>query len=256
MELGLTGKVAMVAGGSAGIGLSIARMLLREGATVAICGRDPDRLRTAEKELGNDGTVEAHPVDVRDTDAVGSWTDETARRHGGPHVVVTNGGGPPAGRTQDFDLDDYRAALELNMISHIGMVQAALPHLRQAGWGRIIMVTSETVRQIIPAFALSNIVRPGLVGYAKTLVHELGAAGITVNILAPGYTATAPVLDRLTGHDVDRQLHDIAEQAGIPLGRVATPDEIAAVATFLASEAAGFVTGTVQVVDGGRALAF
>ncbi|MGA8114204.1 MAG: SDR family oxidoreductase [Actinocatenispora sp.] len=255
MELGLTGRVALVAGGSAGIGMAVARELLREGATVSICGRDADRLRAARDELSVEGKVDTRTLDVRDTDAVRAWVDETAERHGALHVVVTNAGGPPAGRTQDFDLDGYRAALELSMLAHIGMVQAALPHLRRAGWGRVVLVTSETIRQIIPAYALSNVVRPGLVGYAKTLVHELGPAGITVNVLAPGYTATAPVLDGLQPGDVDGQLRAIAEDAGIPLGRVATPEEIAAVAAFLASDRAGFLTGTVQVVDGGRALA-
>ena len=142
-------------------------------------------------------------------------------------------------------LDEYRAAVELGLLAHIGLVQAALPHLKSAGWGRVVMITSETVRQPIPEYALSNIVRPGVVGYAKTLVRELGAGEITVNVLAPGYTATAA----LPG-----PVEEVAAGAGIPLGRVARPDEVAAAAVFLLSERAGFITGTVQVVDGGRAL--
>ncbi len=258
MDLGLAGKVALVAGGSAGIGYAIARELLVEGATVSICGRDPGRLRRAGDELAGYGKVDTRQLDVRDHDGVRDWVDRTAERHGALHIAVTNGGGPPAGATDDFDLDGYRAALELSLLSHIGMTKAALPHLRQAGWGRIIIVASETVRQPIPEYALSNVVRPGLLGYTRTLVHELGATGVTVNVLAPGYTATAPVLDGLASGqgaaDVDTQLREIAVHAGIPLRRVADPTEIAAVATFLASERAGFVTGTVQVVDGGRAL--
>jgi 3-oxoacyl-[acyl-carrier protein] reductase len=241
MDLGLAGKIALVAGGSAGIGLAIARELVQEAATVSICGRDPDRLATAVADLGAEGTA----LDVCDTDSARDWVDRTAEKHGALHLLVTNAGGPPAGATTTFDLDDYRAAVELGMLSHIGLVQAALPHLKRAGWGRILMITSETVRQPIPEYALSNIVRPGLVGYAKTLVRELGAGDITVNVLAPGYTATAA----LPGPE-----EQVAAEAGIPLGRVAAPEEIAAVAAFVLSGRAGFVNGTVQVVDGGRAL--
>lgn len=253
MELGLAGKVAMVAGGTAGIGLATARALMAEGATVSICGRDPARLAVALTELG--GTASGRALDVRDGDAVRGFVADTVAEHGALHIVVANAGGPPAGGTDAHDLDGYREALELALLSQIGLAQAALPHLRKAGWGRILLVASETVRQPIPEYALSNVVRPGLVGYAKSLVRELGASGITVNVLAPGYTATAPVLDGLSpSSDVDSQLAEVAARAGIPLGRVARPAEIAAVATFLASEPAGFITGTVQVVDGGRAL--
>ena len=243
MDLGLNGKVALVAGGSSGIGLAIARELIQEGATVAICGRDPDRLASARAELGDRATTT--PLDVCDHEAAAAWVERTAAEHGGVHLLVTNAGGPPPGTTTDFDLDGYRAAVELGMLAHIGLVQAAMPHLRKAGWGRIVMITSETVRTPIPEYALSNIVRPGLVGYAKTLVRELGAGDITVNVLAPGYTATAA----LPG-----PVEEVAAEAGIPLGRVARPDEVAAAAVFLMSERAGFITGTVQVVDGGRAL--
>lgn len=263
MDLGLTGKVAMIAGGSSGIGLAIASELLGEGATVAICGRDPDRLAAARAELSAraelaaraDGKVSTAVVDVRDNAVAADWVARTVAEHGALHIVVTNAGGPPAGSTGDFDLNDYRAAVELCLLSHIGLAQAALPHLRAAGWGRVLMIAAETIREPIPRYALSGIARSGLAGYARTLAHELGDSGVTVNVLAPGYTATAPVLDHLpAGSDRYAALRDVAIKAGIPLRRVAEPAEIAAVAAFLVSARASFVTGTVQVVDGGRAL--
>lgn len=255
MELGLTGKVALVAGGTAGIGKAIAAELLREGAIVSVCGRDQDRLTEAKAELSPLGEVTGVVADVRDSDKIRDWAERTAQTYGGLHIVVAGGGGPPAGETGQFELDDFRAALELSLLSQVNLVKAALPRLKKAGWGRILLIASETVRQPIPEYALSNVVRPGLVGYTKSLVRELGASAITVNVLAPGYTATAPVLDGLDRlSDVDSQLREIAERAGIPLGRVATPAEVAAAAVFLASDRAGFITGTVQMVDGGRSL--
>jgi 3-oxoacyl-[acyl-carrier protein] reductase len=242
MDLGLGGKVALVAGGSAGIGLAIARELNREGAAVSVCGRDRDRLIAAGAVLG--GKVTTDSVDVSDHEAARDWVERSAARQGALNILVTNASGPPIGPLADFGLDDHRAALELALISHIGLIQAALPHLKRAGWGRILIIASETVRQPIPAFALSNVARPGLVGYAKTLVRELGPGNITVNVLAPGFTATA----ELPGPEAE-----VAAAAGIPLGRVAQPAEVAALATFLLSERAGFITGTVQVIDGGRA---
>lgn len=259
MDLGLEGRVAMVGGGSSGIGLAVAKELLEEGAAVSICGRDEERLARAVKELGTVGPDErlhAAALDLRDEAAVRSWVDATVERFGALHVVVANAGSPPAGSlpTHELALPDYRAAFELCVLAQISLVSAALGHLREAREGRILLVASETVRQPIPQFPLSNVVRPALVGYMKTLVRELGAAGITVNVIAPGYTATEPVLAGMPGHDVDAELAELARTAGIPLGRIARPDEVAAVAAFLAGARASFVSGTVQVIDGGRAI--
>lgn len=241
MDLGLNGKVALVAGATSGLGLAVARTLAAEGATVSIGARDPQRLDDALATLPGDGHL-GESVDVRDAAAVTQWVDRTVTECGALHIVVANAGGPPAGAATEFDLAAYRDAVELSLLSQIGLVQEALPHLQAAGWGRVLFVTSQSVKQPMPGLALSNTARVGVVAYAKSLVAALGAGDITVNVLAPG------------SHDTPRlrQLHGGEPSAeGIPLGRVGQPDEFGAVAAFLASERASYITGTTIAVDGG-----
>jgi 3-oxoacyl-[acyl-carrier protein] reductase len=244
MDLGLSGKVALVAGGSSGLGLAVAAGLLAEGARVSVAARDRERLDTAVRRLSELGEVHGQAVDVQDESAVNRWVDTVAERFGAIHVVVANAGGPPPGMATEFDLNGYRQAMELNLLSSIGLVQRALPHLKSAGWGRILFVTSSSVRQPIPTLALSNTARAAVVGYAKSLVAALGAGDITVNVLAPGRVRT-PRLTQLPGFD------ESALAGEIPLGRIADPEEFAAVAVFLASTRASYVTGAVVPVDGG-----
>jgi 3-oxoacyl-[acyl-carrier protein] reductase len=207
VDLGLDDKVALVAGGTGGVGLAIAKELVREGATVCIGDRDPDRLERARGEV-NAGT---HVVDVRDGAAVATWIRRVAAERGGPHIVIADGGGPARGEAGVFELDGYRAAQELNLLSQIGLMQAALPYLRQAGWGRIILVGRESPRG--QENALTDVARPGLGGYARNLVRELGPGEITVNVIAPGR---------------------------------ATADQIAALAAFLCGTRAGSLSGAVH----------
>lgn len=252
MDLGLRGRVAMVAAGTSGIGLAIARRLAAEGAVVSVCGRSPDRLREAvallEKET--DGPVHGAAVDVTDHAAVESWVGEVADRFGGPHVVVANAGSPSEGGADRFGVPDYRTALELNLLSAVTLSRAALPYMRAAGYGRVLFVTSLAAKQPIPGLALSNTVRPAVVGYAKSLVHELSAAregAVTVNVIAPGMTRT-PTL-QAWAEQLDGGVAGLC--ADIPIGRLAEPEEVAAAAAFLASAPAGSITGTVLPVDGG-----
>ena len=246
MELGLSGAVAAVAGASSGLGLAVARELAAEGARVSIASRSAERIRAAEQDVASVGEVLAVPVDVRDEQAVQGWVEQTVETFGGLDIVVANAGGPPAGTATAFDLGGYREALELNLLSSIGLVSAALPHLRQSDQGRILFITSITVKQPVPGLALSNTARAGVVGYAKSLVAELADSGITVNVLAPGLTRTAR-LEELAGGNAGLD----AMAADIPLGRVGEPHEFAAAATFLASRRASFITGTVLAIDGG-----
>ncbi|HSP78487.1 MAG TPA: SDR family NAD(P)-dependent oxidoreductase, partial [Myxococcaceae bacterium] len=216
MELGLANKVALVAGGSSGLGLAVAEELAREGAHVAIGARDSEKLARAErglKELAR-GRVLASQVDLKDPSAVRGWVEDVAGRMGGLHIVVTNSGGPPPGPATKFGLEEYEEALGTVMLPPIGLARAALPHLKAAGWGRLLLITSETVCRPVSRFALSGTSRLGLVGFAQSLVQELGDCGITVNVLAPGYHRTPPV-ERTAGTDVVAWLSAMA--AHIPL---------------------------------------
>jgi 3-oxoacyl-[acyl-carrier protein] reductase len=248
MDLGLEGRTALVAGGSSGLGLAIAQEFAAEGANVAIGARGKDRLdeAAASIEEAAPGRVLATSVDVRDEQAVAAWVDEVVSRFGGLDIVVANAGGPPAGTATAFDIDGYREAIELNLVASIGLVLTALPHIRSSDQGRVLLVTSIAVKQPVPGLALSNTARTGLLGFVRSLVHDVGDSGVTVNMLAPGLTRTRR-LEELAGSATD--LDEMAQD--IPLGRIAEPEEFAAAAAFLASRRASFINGTVLAVDGG-----
>jgi 3-oxoacyl-[acyl-carrier protein] reductase len=254
VDLGLVGRVALVSGASTGLGFAIASALAAEGAHVAIGARGAERLFEAQALLEKRavGRVVATPIDIRDPAAAQSWVDGTAETFGALHIVVANSGGPVSGPPSAFGVDAYREALEVCLLPHVGLVQAALPHLRAGHWGRILLVASETIKQPTARYALSSTARPGLVGFAKALVHELGPSGITVNVLAPGYHRT-PTLERMAlgtaGADVERALETMV--AHIPLRRAGRSEDFGAIAAFLASDYASFIHGSVLLVDGG-----
>ncbi|WP_214322496.1 SDR family NAD(P)-dependent oxidoreductase [Nonomuraea sediminis] len=257
MDLGLDGKVALVAGGSSGLGLATAAELAKEGAHVAIGARDKERLEAARDELERvaRGRVHATGVDVTDRQAARRWVDEVAAELGALHIVLVSGGSPPIGPASGFEVEDYQAAVDTVLMPAVNLTLAALPHLRAAGWGRLLYVASETASVPIPPLALSGVTRAALVRFAQALAVDVGHDGITVNVLAPGHTRTPP-MERAAarlGGDLEEQLARMGHHSAI--GRLATPEEIAAVAAFLASERASFVTGAVHAIDGGASIA-
>ena len=262
MDLGLAKKVALVAGGSSGLGLAVAKELAAEGADVAIGARDRDRLTAAERDLKEvaRGRVCAASVDIFDPVATRRWVDSVAAELGSLQIVVASGGSPPAGLAWQFDLDDYKQGVGSVLFPAVGLALAALPHLRAARWGRLLFVASETASVPIPSLTLSGMARAAIVRFAQAAAAELGRDGITVNVLAPSATRTQMV-ERAAARlaalqpdsgDAEAQLRAMGRHNA--LGRIARPDEFAAVAAFLASERASFVTGGVHLIDGGASV--
>lgn len=242
MDLGLTGRRAAVAAASGGLGFAAARALAAEGVQVAICGRDPDRLAKATAELGPD----AHAIiaDVGTRQGATSFVEQAAEALGGIDILVTNAGGPPPGTFATTDMDAYLPALELNLLSVVAMCKVAVPAMQARQWGRVVAITSLSVRQPIPNLILSNTARAGATGFLKTLAREVARDGVTVNSLLPGSHATDR-LKNLHGGDLSQAAREI------PAGRVGDPADFGSCVAFLCSEQARFVTGTATPVDGG-----
>ncbi len=242
MELGLAGCTAIVCGASSGMGLAAAEALAAEGASVAMFARRREVLEREAERIGGlpvkgDLTIPQH---------LERLVQATIGAFGSIDVLVLNGGGPPPGSATTLTAEAVDDAVALLLTSHVTLVGRCLPHLRESGRGRIVAIESSSVREPLTNLALSNAVRPGVVGWLKTLARELGPDGITVNTIAPGRIDT----DRL------RSLHGpdgppTSELEHVPARRLGTPAEIAAVVAFLASDRAGYVTGTVIPVDGG-----
>ncbi|MGH9213327.1 MAG: SDR family oxidoreductase [Acidimicrobiales bacterium] len=241
MDLGIAGRRAAIAGSSAGLGFAAARALAAEGAQVALCGRNSDRLGAAAAQIEGAVPIEA---DVSSVEGATAFVEQAVEALGGIDILVPNAGGPPPGNFAATPLDAYASALALNLLSTVAMCHAAVPAMCERGWGRVVAVTSISVRQPIGDLILSNTARAGVTGFLKTLAREVAGRGVTVNSVQPGLHAT----DRL------RQLYrgDLTSAAGsIPAGAVGRPEDFGAVVAFLCSDAARFVTGAAVPVDGG-----
>ena len=257
MDLGLSGRGALVCGSTRGIGRAVARTLSQEGARVAVNGRDPEVVARAARELqaetGNPVVPCAADVSVED-DAT-RLVHQAAKGLGRLDILFCNAGGPPAAPFAAHGGDAWRHALELNLLSTVHLARAAVPLMREARWGRIICLASVAAKQPIPGLILSTTARAGVLGFAKSLADEVATAGITVNVVCPGYVATERVAEvtearaRAEGRPAEAIVRETVAQ--IPLGRLGDPDELGAVVAFLASERASYITGAVLQVDGG-----
>ncbi|HXJ05027.1 MAG TPA: SDR family oxidoreductase [Candidatus Acidoferrum sp.] len=257
MDLGLQGRVAMVAAASKGLGRAVAEELAREGASVAICARNASELAQAAAQIhGSTGREVFHQAaDVTNPAAVSQFVAAVDERFGRLDICVTNSGGPPSKLFVDTDAEDWRAAVDLLLMSTVLFAREALPRMQKNNWGRFITITSSAVKQPVDGLLLSNSIRAAVTGLARTLANEYAAYGITVNNVCPGYTRTAR-LDNLaaaisarTGTQQDAVFAGWTRQ--IPAGRIGTPEEFAAVVAFIASERASYVNGASLAVDGG-----
>jgi len=257
MDFGLNGRVALVAAASKGIGFASARELAREGARVFLCSREEERARAAAQKITEETGTECTGVcaDVTNDEDARAFVELAREQAGRVDILVTNAGGPPSATFESADLEMYRRAFELNALSAIRLAQLVVPAMREARWGRIVNVTSISVKQPIEGLLLSNTVRAGLTGWAKTLSTEVAAEGVTVNNVAPGYTLTerqdelAAARAGTSGKTKEEMIATWAAQ--VPMRRLATADEIAAAVAFLASERAAYITGVTLQVDGG-----
>ena len=258
MDLGLKDKVALVAASSKGLGRASAEAMAQEGAKVTICARNEAELTAARDGIAAKTGAEILAVnaDMTNAEDIANVVQQTVDHFGGLHILVTNAGGLPAGYFMDFDDAQWENAFNLSMMSGVRLIRAALPYMQQAKWGRIINITSLSVKEPIDNLVLSNSIRASVHGLAKTLAAQVGKDGITINNVMPGYTETDRVKQLVevnaqkSGRSTDEVLAGLANP--IPVGRIGRPEEFGALVAFLASERAGFITGVSIPIDGGQ----
>ena len=243
MDLRLNGRKALVTGASSGLGLACAQALAAEGVEVVLASRSPERLEKAVQNIDGASWIAA---DVSDPHAATDLVAAATERLGQLDILVCNAGGPPAGDFASTDLDAYEPALRLNLLSTVALCSAAVPSMQEQNWGRVLAITSITVREPNPRLILSNTARAGVTGFLKTLAREVAADGVTVNSIQPGLHAT----DRLQSVYGD-QIDDV--MARTPSGKLGDPNDFGQVAAFLCSESAGYITGAAIPIDGGEA---
>lgn len=257
MDLGLAGRVALVAAASKGLGRAIAEELAAEGARLAICSREAAAIEAAGRAIAaaSGAEVLARAADVSRPADVVALVDAALEHFGRVDILVTNSGGPPSGPFESLDAAAWQRAAEGTLFAPVELTRRVLPGMKDRRWGRILNVTGIAVKQPVDGLMLSNSLRAAVTGWARTLANEVASFGITVNCLMPGYTRTDRVTE-LARATAKREGVPEAEAVSrwerqIPMGRLGTPRELAALAAFLASERAGYITGTSIPVDGG-----
>jgi 3-oxoacyl-[acyl-carrier protein] reductase len=257
MDLGIKDKVALVAASSRGLGREVAGRLAAEGVKLTVCARDGQQLKECANWLRDEFGAQVLGVecDLTDEDRVKVLVDHTLESYGTIDILVANCGGPPPGAFLDHDVERWREAIDLNLMSTVFLCRAVAPHMIKQRWGRIVLMTSISVKQPIDGLILSNSVRAAVVGLGKTLANELGPHGVLVNSVCPGYFLTDRVRELAemnaarTGGSPD-DLLDKWAQANV-LGRVGDPAEFGQLVAFLCSEPASYITGTAIAIDGG-----
>ena len=258
MNLGLHDKVALVAGASEGLGFAIAKAFSREGAKVAICSRDVNKINKAAKLIKDEtqGDVMASVVDLTQSQDIHDWVQHVAKEWGMIHICITNTGGPPASTFIDTTDEQWQKSLNLTLMSAVRLSHAVIPFMQKQKWGRIIHISSASVKNPIPNLIFSNSIRAAVVALGKTQANELGVNGILVNSVLPGWARTerTKVIMEARAKAANKTIEESYQdrEASIPVKRIATPEEIAAPVVFLASEQASFVTGVALAVDGGE----
>jgi 3-oxoacyl-[acyl-carrier protein] reductase len=257
MDLRINGRMALVAAASKGLGFAAARQLAAEGTKLSICSRDGEALEQAAHRLRDESGVEilATVADVTDADQTASWVESTVARFGRVDILVANGPGPAPGRFADLGDDDWRRACEQVLVTLARQVRLVLPPMLSQAWGRIAVINSVTARQPLDNLTLSNAVRAGIAGMVKTVSVEVASGGVAINSVLPGPSGTDRFLELVAANAARAGvgLDDVtgAMASDVPMGRLATPEEVGAVTAFLCSDIAGFITGSQLAVDGG-----
>ena len=257
MDLGIRGRVAVVCGSSQGLGRAVAETLAEEGARVVLNSRSPEKLQATRKAIvdATGAEVTAIPANLSDPEAVVELIEGAEKAFGQVDILVTNTGGPPSGPFESHSAEVWREAIERNFESVVNLVRQALPGMKERRWGRILNVTSISVKQPVAGLILSNAIRAGVTGFARTVANEAAPFGVTVNNILPGYTRTERLVDLAEAISA-REGGTVEEayegwEAEIPMGRVGETHEFAALAAFLCSERASYITGQSVAVDGG-----